>query len=109
MLSRSVSFARWWCSMTSPVRRLLVALALSTTALAVGAGSAIGQVNESLDPTQFAISEFTTSTSDMTAGSRPDAGTVFGFNSDEVQLPNEGPFVTLPYGRSKRIEVDLPP
>jgi hypothetical protein len=96
-----MTFLRSW---RLAARRLLAAAGLAACGVTLAAGSAHaaeGSTNY-LDPDQFSITAFSTASSDMTAGGHPDVSTTFRFKSGEAEGQE------LPYGRTRRIEVDMP-
>ncbi|MDO8213009.1 hypothetical protein [Conexibacter sp. CPCC 206217] len=82
--------------------RAALLLGVGVAMMAAGTAAAVADGPQHLDPEQFAIESFTTASSDMSAGGHPDVSTVIRLKSDVV-----GP-EALPYGRARRIEVDLP-
>lgn len=84
------------------LKRGALALGLGTLAMAATATSA-GATNSYHDPEGFALTEFLTATDDYTSGAHPDVNTTFRFRS-----LLEGSTL-MPFGRVRRIEIDLPP
>lgn len=89
------------------IHRLALALAALAAIFAASAGSALAyETGQSFDSEQFAIEQFETSASSPEAGARTDFRNFFEMKWD---FAFEGSTTMVPYGRLKKIEMDLPP
>ncbi|HEX7279046.1 MAG TPA: hypothetical protein VF255_05400, partial [Solirubrobacterales bacterium] len=91
-------------------RTTLIRIAIALVALAAMLGGATSaaayETGQSLDPEQFAIQSFAIESSDPRAGATTNFRNVIAMKKDKAPTP---PNQTVPYGRLKRVEVDLPP
>src|SRR5262245_33480399 len=66
------------------IRWMATALAVAVAAFAATAATAAADGIHHLDPSQYALDSFSTATSDMTAGARPDVSTTMTFKTGFV-------------------------
>ena len=85
--------------------RLSIALVALAALFGTTAASAMAyETGQSLDSDQFAIEGFTTATSTGEAGARTNYNTTFSLKHESL-----GGSSVIPYGRTKKVEFDLPP